>query len=101
PPNHTDHHSLPTRRSSDLKTKADALKAQLRDATSGAAPAPAATASAPAPAPAAAEDPVAERAQKMKTLKTRYNSLHKLWKEANRSEEHTSELQSRENLVCR
>jgi electron transport complex protein RnfC len=60
-----------------LKTKADALKAQLRDAASGAAPAPAAaTASAPAPAPAAAEDPVAERAQKMKTLKTRYNSLH-------------------------
>lgn len=67
-----------------LKTKADALKAQLRDAAGGAAPAPAAaTASAPAPAPAAAEDPVAERAQKMKTLKTRYNSLHKLWKEAN------------------
>ena len=67
-----------------LKAKADALKAQLRDAAGGAAPAPAAaTASAPAPAPAAAEDPAAERAQKMKTLKTRYNSLHKLWKEAN------------------
>lgn len=67
-----------------LKTKADSLKAQLRDAASGAASTPAvASASAPAPAPAAAEDPAAERAQKMKTLKTRYNSLHKLWKEAN------------------
>src|SRR5690606_39836819 len=25
---------------------------------------------------------------------------HRVWKEAERSEEHTSELQSRENLVC-
>src|SRR5690606_13365414 len=67
-----------------LKAKADALKAQLRDAAGSAAPAPAtAQASEPAAAPAAAEDPAAERAQKMKTLKTRYNSLHKLWKEAN------------------
>src|SRR5690606_39087663 len=67
-----------------LKAKADALKAQLRDAGSTAAPAPAAAKiGEPAPASAAAEDPAAERAQKMKTLKTRYNSLHKLWKEAN------------------
>lgn len=62
-----------------LKAEADKLKAALRDAKD-AAPATAAPAQS-APAPAA--DPAAERAAQMKTLKARYNSLNKLWKEAN------------------
>src|SRR5690606_42106459 len=81
---HRDLHSFPTRRSSDLKTL---HIAQIRS-PSGSAPflryprhdeLPLLT-----PAPNGSEDGLVER---QVTLR--------------RSEEHTSELQSRENLVCR
>lgn len=58
-----------------LKSEADRLKAQLRDAKDGAETATVAVIAKP--------DPAVERAARMKTLKTSYNSLHKLWKESN------------------
>jgi H+/Na+-translocating ferredoxin:NAD+ oxidoreductase subunit C len=78
-----------------LKGKADQLKADLRDAKAAApssapkaAPKPDSTAAAKTPTdkqpePSAAADPIAERAVKMKALKTAYNSANKIWKEAN------------------
>ncbi len=76
-----------------LKAEADRLKAALRDAKDGtAASAPVIAASVQADA-----DPVAERAAKMKTLKTRYNSLHKLWKDAHAALER-AEREGSDNL---
>jgi Na+-translocating ferredoxin:NAD+ oxidoreductase subunit C len=69
-----------------LKAKADAAKAAVRDAGPGSSPkaAPAATPTTAAtsePAATASSD-AAERAQKMKTLKTAFNMSHKQFKEA-------------------
>ena len=65
-----------------LKAKADAAKAAVRDAGPAAQTAPAAVS---ASAPTAAQentDDGAERAQKMKALKTAFNMSHKQFKEA-------------------
>lgn len=81
------------RQADTLKSRADQLKADLRDAKAAApdnAPTPVPK---PSPmseskastvsTPSAAVDPSAERAVKMKALKTAYNSANKIWKDAN------------------
>lgn len=80
-----------------LKAKADAAKAAVRDAG------PAAAKAAPAQ-PATDEQPVAEkaddgaeRAQKMKALKTAFNMSHKQFKEASAALEH-AEREGADNL---
>lgn len=70
-----------------LKSNADQLKAELRDAKA-AAPSTVLTSTEKAVAvtPTATPDtadPIAERAVKMKALKTAYNSANKIWKDAN------------------
>ncbi|MDF1781449.1 MAG: electron transport complex subunit RsxC [Alcanivoracaceae bacterium] len=79
-----------------LKATADTLKAQLRDAKDAA---PAATAPAPTSAPAAApeKDHTAERAAKMKALKTSYNMLNKMLKDSNAALER-AEREGSDNL---
>ena len=78
-----------------LKAEADKLKVALRG-TKASAPEQAAIKAAPETA-SATEDDAAERAKKMKVLKTRYSSLHKLWKEANAALER-AERDGNENL---
>ena len=71
-----------------LKRKADQLKVDLRDAKA-AAPNVVKESTTTEAATATQEhapntaDPIAERAAKMKALKTAYNSANKIWKEAN------------------
>lgn len=80
-----------------LKAKADAAKAAVRDAgpaTAKAAPAQPATAEQPA---AEKTDDGAERAQKMKALKTAFNMSHKQFKEASAALEH-AEREGADNL---
>src|SRR5207302_11222533 len=83
-------HSFPTRRSSDLSPrptppaawrKRSRLSTSVTSRRSAPPPAPACSDSAPGSAPSKASSPRTRR--------------------TGRSEEHTSELQSRENLVCR
>jgi len=71
-----------------LKAKADAAKAAVRDAGPATqAAAPAVTASADTATPEKPDDS-AERAQKMKALKTAFNMSHKQFKEASAALEH-------------
>ncbi|MCK5873530.1 MAG: electron transport complex subunit RsxC [Alcanivoracaceae bacterium] len=80
-----------------LKAKADAAKAAVRDAgpaTAKAAPVQPATAEQPA---AEKADDGAERAQKMKALKTAFNMSHKHFKEATAALEH-AEREGADNL---
>lgn len=67
-------------RADELKAKADELKAQLREAKATAPQA--ATAAPPAQKQDDGKDEAAERAKKMKALKTAYNMANKHWKEA-------------------
>lgn len=80
-----------------LKAKADAAKAAVRDAgpaAAKAAPAQAVTTEQPA---AEKADDGAERAQKMKALKTAFNMSHKQFKEASAALEH-AEREGADNL---
>src|SRR5207302_6822290 len=86
---HRDLHSFPTRRSSDLGSRI------RRGRTSGSVPAPACSVRAFRPRQVSPGDPTRSR---------RGPPRHCVLGARNRgarSEEHTSELQSRENLVCR
>src|SRR5690606_40718222 len=74
--------SSPTRRSSDQPTSEPARTGPERTGKRNATSAPCSS-NGPTPAPTAAKPPAAEHGALV------------------RSEEHTSELQSRENLVCR
>src|SRR5690606_42049105 len=93
---HRDLHSFPTRRSSDLVEKTEPLAklprtTELKDRETR-------------------KD--AERRQRQQRRQALYDEIHDLYEKTKsiravadrhrgRSEEHTSELQSRENLVCR
>lgn len=80
-----------------LKAKADAAKAAVRDAGPAAAKAaPVQPATAEQPAVGKADDG-AERAQKMKALKTAFNMSHKQFKEASAALEH-AEREGADNL---
>src|SRR5690606_41726972 len=86
--------SFPTRRSSDLKAQRAIEGEQDGDGMGGSVEPPAAAeAEMPSGNPAASDDPVQPQ-----ELRERLNIFED---GALRSEEHTSELQSRENLVCR
>src|SRR5690606_41230783 len=81
-----DLHSFPTRRSSDLVLGQPLLEALQPQQAAAAAPADIGDAAPPGGAQMLADQPAAIEVGKA---------------DQHRSEEHTSELQSRENLVCR
>src|SRR5688572_31034039 len=82
---HRDLPSFPTRRSSDLR------RAAVRDGTPGAL----------ARRRRRAEDAEADPAQSPGRIRARRTAARERWPAGPRSEEHTSELQSQSNLVCR
>src|SRR5690606_41471144 len=89
---HRDLHSFPTRRSSDL-TRSMLASAVLVALAMGATP----VAAQEAEAPAATEE---QRPTTLSGLTVTAQKREEQLQDV-RSEEHTSELQSRENLVCR
>src|SRR5206468_12255108 len=98
---HSTLHPFPTRRSSDLDADNTVPnRASLSNpatATATSAPTPTSTATAPAAVTATATSSVTTSASSGSSGST---TLTKSLPPANRSEEHTSELQSRSDLVC-
>src|SRR5690606_41673724 len=87
--------STPTRRSSDLRTPANFCVANYGGAWPNRRPPPNEPAVTPEPVPAIPVMPLCSGGVHHVTVRNRHRVS------TARSEEHTSELQSRENIVCR